>query len=87
MQLHSIPVLPCIHETLKLLITAAGRMTISAAVVDDDVTAWILLALAAALTSIGCSPQSFFWLCSSLWVSVYSCCLSSKVLINGQGFS
>ncbi|RZC93477.1 hypothetical protein C5167_007291 [Papaver somniferum] len=54
------PVLARILAELKLLTTDVGRMAMSAAAVDD-VTAWILLALAVALSSSGHSPIVALW--------------------------
>ncbi|EMS54713.1 Cation/H(+) antiporter 19 [Triticum urartu] len=53
------PVLARILTELKLLTTDLGRMAMSAAAVDD-VTAWILLALAIALSGTG-SPIISLW--------------------------
>ncbi|KAF5175685.1 Cation/H(+) antiporter [Thalictrum thalictroides] len=54
------PVLARILAELKLLTTDVGRMAMSAAAVND-VAAWILLALAVALTSTGRSPFVSFY--------------------------
>lgn len=54
------PVLARILAELKLLTTDIGRMAMSAAAVND-VTAWILLALAVALSSSGRSPLITLW--------------------------
>ena len=68
------PVLARILAELKLLTTDVGRMAMSAAAVND-VAAWILLALAIALSGTGRSPIIALWvflcgfgfvLCSSL---------------------
>ncbi|RZC43403.1 hypothetical protein C5167_036355 [Papaver somniferum] len=56
----SFRVLARILAELKLLTTDVGRMAMSAAAVDD-VTAWILLALAVALSSSGHSPIVSLW--------------------------
>ena len=53
------PVLARILTELKLLTTDLGRMALSAAAVDD-VVAWILLALAIALSGSG-SPIISLW--------------------------
>ncbi|KAF2313402.1 hypothetical protein GH714_010807 [Hevea brasiliensis] len=49
-----------ISEELKLLTTDVGRMAMSAAAVND-VAAWILLALAIALSGTGHSPLTSLW--------------------------
>ncbi|XP_021757593.1 cation/H(+) antiporter 18-like [Chenopodium quinoa] len=54
------PVLARILAELKLLTTDVGRMAMSAAAVND-VAAWILLALAIALSSSGKSPLITLW--------------------------
>ncbi|XP_031497606.1 cation/H(+) antiporter 19-like [Nymphaea colorata] len=54
------PVLARILAELKLLTTDVGRMAMSAAAVND-VAAWILLALAIALSSSGKSPLISLW--------------------------
>ncbi|RWR93237.1 cation/H+ antiporter 18 [Cinnamomum micranthum f. kanehirae] len=54
------PVLARILAELKLLTTDMGRMAMSAAAVND-VVAWILLALAIALSSSGHSPLISLW--------------------------
>lgn len=68
------PVLARILAELKLLTTDVGRMAMSAAAVND-VAAWILLALAIALSGDNVSPIVSFWvflsgccfvICSSL---------------------
>ncbi|KAF5730043.1 Cation/H+ exchanger 18 [Tripterygium wilfordii] len=60
------PVLARILAELKLLTTDVGRMAMSAAAVND-VAAWILLALAIALSGSGNSPLVALWvlLCGS----------------------
>ncbi|KAJ0105465.1 hypothetical protein Patl1_17598 [Pistacia atlantica] len=60
------PVLARILAELKLLTTDVGRMAMSAAAVND-VAAWILLALAIALSGTGRSPLV------SLWVLLCGC--------------
>ncbi|XVE57989.1 hypothetical protein DITRI_Ditri04bG0133900 [Diplodiscus trichospermus] len=59
------PILIRILDELKLLTTDIGQMAISAAVVND-VTGWILLALAIALSGTGHSPLVSLW--------VFLCC-------------
>lgn len=54
------PVLARILAELKLLTTDVGRMAMSAAAVND-VAAWILLALAIALSGVGRSPVISLW--------------------------
>uniref|UniRef100_A0A5B7AK09 Putative Cation/H+ exchanger 18 n=1 Tax=Davidia involucrata TaxID=16924 RepID=A0A5B7AK09_DAVIN len=54
------PVLARILSELKLLTTDVGRMAMSAAAVND-VAAWILLALAIALSGTGHSPLITLW--------------------------
>ncbi|WOG86336.1 hypothetical protein DCAR_0205538 [Daucus carota subsp. sativus] len=54
------PVLARILAELKLLTTDVGRMAMSAAAVND-VAAWILLALAIALSGTGRSPLISLW--------------------------
>ncbi|KAM7491453.1 hypothetical protein LguiA_034374 [Lonicera macranthoides] len=63
------PVLARILAELKLLTTDVGRMAMSAAAVND-VAAWILLALAIALSGTGRSPLISLWvfLCGSGFV-------------------
>ncbi|CAK9147710.1 unnamed protein product [Ilex paraguariensis] len=63
------PVLARILAELKLLTTDVGRMAMSAAAVND-VAAWILLALAIALSGTGHSPLISLWvfLCGSGFV-------------------
>ncbi|RZC43402.1 hypothetical protein C5167_036354 [Papaver somniferum] len=67
------PVLARILAELKLLTTDVGRMAMSAAAVDD-VTAWILLAIAVALSGSGHSPIVALWVllcgCGFVVVSV-----------------
>ncbi|KAK6935469.1 Cation/H+ exchanger, partial [Dillenia turbinata] len=66
------PVLARILAELKLLTTNVGRMATSAAAVND-VVAWILLALAIALSGTGNSPIVSLWilLCGSTFVIGY----------------
>ncbi|XP_050221345.1 cation/H(+) antiporter 18-like [Mercurialis annua] len=54
------PVLARILAELKLLTTDVGRMAMSAAAIND-VAAWILLALAIALSGTGRSPLTALW--------------------------
>ncbi|XP_043697434.1 cation/H(+) antiporter 18-like [Telopea speciosissima] len=54
------PVLARILAELKLLTTDVGRMAVSAAAIND-VVAWILLALAIALSTTGHSPIIAVW--------------------------
>ncbi|WCJ17698.1 Cation/H(+) antiporter 18 [Euphorbia peplus] len=54
------PVLARILAELKLLTTDVGRMAMSAAAVND-IAAWILLALAIALSDSGHSPLTSLW--------------------------
>ncbi|WCJ39568.1 Cation/H(+) antiporter 18 [Euphorbia peplus] len=54
------PVLARILAELKLLTTDVGRMAMSAAAVND-IAAWILLALAIALSGSGHSPLTSLW--------------------------
>ncbi|KAE9614095.1 putative cation/H+ exchanger, rossmann-like alpha/beta/alpha sandwich [Lupinus albus] len=63
------PVLARILAELKLLTTDVGRMAMSAAAIND-MAAWILLALAIALSSSGRSPLVSLWvlLCGSGFV-------------------
>ncbi|XP_073020921.1 cation/H(+) antiporter 18-like [Primulina eburnea] len=63
------PVLARILAELKLLTTDVGRMAMSAAAVND-MAAWILLALAIALSGTGRSPVVSIWvfLCGSGFV-------------------
>ncbi|KAF7820122.1 cation/H(+) antiporter 18 [Senna tora] len=65
------PVLARILAELKLLTTDVGRMAMSAAAVND-VAAWILLALAIALSGHGRSPLVSLWvfLCGCAFVAV-----------------
>ncbi|KAG9132898.1 hypothetical protein Leryth_014834 [Lithospermum erythrorhizon] len=67
------PVLARILAELKLLTTDVGRMAMSAAAVND-VAAWILLALAIALSGTGRSPLISLWvlLCGSGFVLLCS---------------
>ncbi|EPS69500.1 hypothetical protein M569_05263 [Genlisea aurea] len=63
------PVLARILAELKLLTTDVGRMAMSAAAVND-VAAWILLALAIALSGTGRSPLVSLWvfLCGAAFI-------------------
>ncbi|KAL8556676.1 hypothetical protein ACS0TY_004212 [Phlomoides rotata] len=63
------PVLARILAELKLLTTDVGRMAMSAAAVND-VAAWVLLALAIALSGTGHSPLVAVWvfLCGSAFI-------------------
>ncbi|KAL1828492.1 hypothetical protein DCAR_0207721 [Daucus carota subsp. sativus] len=63
------PVLARILAELKLLTTDVGRMAMSAAAVND-VAAWILLALAIALSGSGRSPLISLWvlLCGAAFI-------------------
>ncbi|XP_010676379.2 cation/H(+) antiporter 18 [Beta vulgaris subsp. vulgaris] len=65
------PVLARILAELKLLTTDVGRMAMSAAAVND-VAAWILLALAIALSGTGQSPLISLWvfLCGAAFVGL-----------------
>nr|GMD72523.1 cation/H(+) antiporter 18-like [Ipomoea batatas] len=65
------PVLARILAELKLLTTDVGRMAMSAAAVND-VAAWILLALAIALSGTGHSPMVSLWvlLCGAGFVTL-----------------
>ncbi|KNA05519.1 hypothetical protein SOVF_189560 [Spinacia oleracea] len=65
------PVLARILAELKLLTTDVGRMAMSAAAVND-VAAWILLALAIALSGTGSSPLTSLWvfLCGAAFVGL-----------------
>ncbi|CAA0820455.1 Cation/H(+) antiporter 18 [Striga hermonthica] len=64
------PVLARILAELKLLTTDVGRMAMSAAAVND-VAAWILLALAIALSGTGNSPLVSLWvfLCGAAFIT------------------
>ncbi|KAM6588715.1 hypothetical protein CsatA_011320 [Cannabis sativa] len=68
------PVLARILAELKLLTTDIGRMAMSAAAVND-VAAWILLALAVALSGAGQSPLISLWVFLSGCVFVICCVL------------
>ncbi|XP_077227939.1 cation/H(+) antiporter 18-like [Tasmannia lanceolata] len=73
----ALPVLARILAELKLLTTDLGRMAMSAAAVND-VAAWILLALAIALSSSGHSPLISLWvlLCGVSFITIASVVLS-----------
>lgn len=75
------PVLARILAELKLLTTDMGRMAMSAAAVND-VAAWILLALAIALSGVGRSPLVSVWvlLCGAGFVT--ACILVAPPLFN-----
>lgn len=66
------PVLARILAELKLLTTNVGRIAMSAAAVND-VAAWILLALAVALSGAGRSPLVSLWVFLSGFGFVASC--------------
>ncbi|XP_047972586.1 cation/H(+) antiporter 18-like [Salvia hispanica] len=65
------PVLARILAELKLLTTDVGRMAMSAAAVND-VAAWVLLALAIALSGTGHSPLVALWvfICGSGFIII-----------------
>ncbi|XP_043704039.1 cation/H(+) antiporter 18-like [Telopea speciosissima] len=63
------PVLARILAELKLLTTDVGRIAMSAAAVND-IAAWILLALAIALSGTGHSPIVSLWVLLSAFVFV-----------------
>ena len=67
------PVLARILAELKLLTTEIGRMAMSAAAVND-VAAWILLALAVALSGSGQSPLTSLWVFLS-GITFVICCI------------
>ncbi|PWA90550.1 cation/H+ exchanger 16 [Artemisia annua] len=73
MSITAFPVLARILAELKLLTTDVGKMAMSAAAVND-VVAWILLALAVALSGTGRSPLVALWvfLCASGFVLLCS---------------
>ncbi|KAI9108389.1 hypothetical protein K1719_020580 [Acacia pycnantha] len=68
------PVLARILAELKLLTTDIGRMAMSAAAVND-IVAWVLLALAVALSSSGRSPLVTLWVllsaCGFILASIF----------------
>lgn len=66
------PVLARILAELKLLTTDVGRMAMSAAAVND-VAAWVLLALAIALSGSDQSPLVSLWVLLSGCIFVISC--------------
>ncbi|PON43859.1 DNA-directed DNA polymerase [Parasponia andersonii] len=68
------PVLARILAELKLLTTDIGRMAMSAAAVND-IAAWILLALAIALSGTGQSPFTSLWVFLSGCIFVICCVL------------
>lgn len=71
MSITAFPVLARILAERKLLTTDVGQMAMSAAAVDD-VVAWVLLALAVALTTATSSPIIILWilLCSVAFVVI-----------------
>ncbi|XP_071687020.1 cation/H(+) antiporter 18-like [Rutidosis leptorrhynchoides] len=73
MSITAFPVLARILAELKLLTTDVGKMAMSAAAVND-VVAWILLALAVALSGTGRSPLVALWvfLCATGFVLMCS---------------
>ncbi|KVH91799.1 Cation/H+ exchanger [Cynara cardunculus var. scolymus] len=73
MSITAFPVLARILAELKLLTTDVGKMAMSAAAVND-VVAWILLALAVALSGTGRSPLVALWvfLCASAFIVLCS---------------
>lgn len=73
MSITAFPVLARILAELKLLTTEVGKMAMSAAAVND-IVAWILLALAVALSGSGRSPLVALWvfLCASGFVVLCS---------------
>ncbi|CAI9274483.1 unnamed protein product [Lactuca saligna] len=73
MSITAFPVLARILAELKLLTTDVGKMAMSAAAVND-VAAWILLALAVALSGSGRSPLVALWvfLCGSAFILLMS---------------
>ncbi|XP_076925408.1 cation/H(+) antiporter 18-like [Bidens hawaiensis] len=73
MSITAFPVLARILAELKLLTTDVGKMAMSAAAVND-VAAWILLALAVALSGSGRSPFVALWvfMCSSAFIMLCS---------------
>ncbi|KAG6391080.1 hypothetical protein SASPL_148829 [Salvia splendens] len=68
------PVLARILAELKLLTTDVGRMAMSAAAVND-VAAWVLLALAIALSGTGRSPLVSLWVFLCGFAFVFLCIL------------
>nr|XP_043630991.1 cation/H(+) antiporter 18-like [Erigeron canadensis] len=73
MSITAFPVLARILAELKLLTTDVGKMAMSAAAVND-VVAWILLALAVALSGTGRSPLVALWvfLCATAFILMCS---------------
>nr|XP_043638784.1 cation/H(+) antiporter 18-like isoform X1 [Erigeron canadensis] len=73
MSITAFPVLARILAELKLLTTDVGKMAMSAAAVND-VAAWILLALAVALSGTGRSPIVALWvfLCGTAFIVLCS---------------
>ncbi|KAI7730919.1 hypothetical protein M8C21_013341 [Ambrosia artemisiifolia] len=73
MSITAFPVLARILAELKLLTTDIGKLAMSAAAVND-IAAWILLALAVALSGTGRSPLVALWvfLCGSAFIVLCS---------------
>ncbi|KAL9998955.1 putative cation/H+ exchanger, sodium/solute symporter superfamily [Helianthus debilis subsp. tardiflorus] len=73
MSITAFPVLARILAELKLLTTDVGKLAMSAAAVND-MAAWILLALAVALSGTGRSPFVALWvfLCGSAFIVLCS---------------
>ncbi|KAL8207827.1 hypothetical protein R6Q57_007239 [Mikania cordata] len=73
MSITAFPVLARILAELKLLTTDVGKMAMSAAAVND-IAAWILLAVAVALSGTGRSPIVALWvfLCGSAFIVLCS---------------
>ncbi|KAF5805552.1 putative cation/H+ exchanger, sodium/solute symporter superfamily [Helianthus annuus] len=73
MSITAFPVLARILAELKLLTTDVGKLAMSAAAVND-MAAWILLALAVALSGTGRSPLVALWvfLCGSAFIVLCS---------------
>ncbi|KAJ0749979.1 putative cation/H+ exchanger, sodium/solute symporter superfamily [Helianthus annuus] len=73
MSITAFPVLARILAELKLLTTDVGKLAMSAAAVND-IAAWILLALAVALSGTGRSPLVALWvfLCGSAFIVLCS---------------
>ncbi|KAI7739588.1 hypothetical protein M8C21_022613, partial [Ambrosia artemisiifolia] len=73
MSITAFPVLARILAELKLLTTDVGKMAMSAAAVND-LAAWILLALAVALSGSGRSPFMALWvfICGSAFIMLCS---------------
>ncbi|GER57562.1 Cation/H(+) antiporter 18 [Striga asiatica] len=75
------PVLARILAELKLLTTDVGRMAMSAAAVND-VAAWILLALAIALSGTGNSPLVSLWVFLSGAAFITACIFVGPPVFN-----